>query len=426
MQTALRLLVFLTLSSTFLPAQQMPDNALKLLDRVAKHYEDAESVHLEATLQNSSHNDLFSESSTEMLSAYVAPGGRFRYDGTDHSGSGLIVSDGTTEWRLRRSFAEYAKERAGTYFAQRIMLQGDDRPLFDAKYLLQGLISLATNLQSAHFGAPDTIAIDGHAISCVVVFFTEKDYVRQYGGKQETRVWIDPASLKVIKQESRGSNTYAYGQLVPPIASARQLEFVRSTVYTTADVDFRPRPDTFTFMPPNAAKEVAKLPDPFPGQTEKVTSAAQQGIDAHVGKMLPPILLHDDAGREIALSSFAGHPLLIDVWATWCGPCINELPELNDIRKSTAATDLKMIAIDQDAKPGVAADLLKRRGYAWEDFHFNKSVTSGLPNSGIPLFVLVDASGKIVYYHTGADDSKGMAQAIARLGKEYESVSLDK
>ena len=56
----------------------------------------------------------------------------------------------------------------------------------------------------------------------------------------------------------------------------------------------------------------------------------------------------------------------------------------------------------------VAAALLKRKGYDWEDFHFNRSVTVGLPTVGIPLLVLIDATGKISYYHTGVGDEAAM------------------
>src|ERR1700679_1071597 len=76
-------------------SQQQPDDALKLLDRVAKHYEDAETVLIEMTEQGTAHAPLYDSRETKTLSAYEALGGRFRYEGTSWGGSGLIVSDGT-------------------------------------------------------------------------------------------------------------------------------------------------------------------------------------------------------------------------------------------------------------------------------------------------------------------------------------------
>jgi len=112
--------------------------------------------------------------------------------------------------------------------------------------------------------------------------------------------------------------------------------------------------------------------------------------------MSPEVKLVDEAGHEVELSSYRGHPLPIDLWATWCGLRMGELPLLNRSRKATAGTDLQIIAIDQDSEQGVVATLLKRREYDWQDFHLNPSVTKGLSTSGIPLFVVIDAKGKIV------------------------------
>ena len=102
---------------------------------------------------------------------------------------------------------------------------------------------------------------------------------------------------------------------------------------------------------------------------------------------------------------------------------MQELPLLGKIRKATEETDLKMIAIDEDSESHIASTLLKRKGYDWEDFHFNSSVVKGLPTDAIPLLVLIDGTGKIVYYHAGAGDEAVMIQAIAKLGKDYEAVT---
>jgi hypothetical protein len=82
-----------------------------------------------------------------------------------------------------------------------------------------------------------------------------------------------------------------------------------------------------------------------------------------------------------------------------------------------------MIAIDEDSDQGVAATLLKRGEYDWQDFHFNLSVNKGLPTTGIALLVVIDANGRIVHYHTGGGDQSAMITAIAKLGKDYEAVS---
>lgn len=430
MRRALGFFVLLISPSTLALGQRSEDDALKLLDRVVAHYQDAETVHLQATTRQQFHTDYSDDTSTSVLSAYIAPGQRFRYEGADSSGSGLIVSDGTTEWRLLKSLGEYASEPAGTYFASRIAWQSDDRALLEARDLLRNLTSLGVNTRAAHFLPDESLEVHGKKVRCTVLHFgTEDSTARRVNDSTgDTVVWIDPVSLTVLKVESRYQSKLMYG--THPAPYGRTRESIATTTYDVVELGLQPKPDTFVFVAPADTKEVATLPNPYPQNTTvnaaKGPSAAEQIALAHIGKPLPDsIFLHDPNGNEVTLTKFAGHPLLIDLWATWCGPCINELPMLNRIRKSTSGTDFQMIAIDEDTQAGVAADLLKRRGYDWQDFHFNRTVTQSLPTTGIPLIVLADATGKVVYYHTGSGDDQGLAQAIAKLGKQYESVKSD-
>ncbi len=430
MRPALRCLaLFAALLPSCAPAQpQRTDaDALKLLDRVVKHYQDAATLHVEATVNITSHTTLSDQTQTSTLSATIAPGGRFRYDGVTSRGSALIVSDGTQEWRLLRSFAEYDRQPTGTFFAAMHVLQGDDMPILNAHDLLNNLDYLGANLRTAHFASQQTLIFQGSKVLCAVVHFSSDDLADQrIGWSFETTAWIDEASLTLLKVQTSSRGKFLYGTKTPPYGP--EVETVTTTTYTAIQLNFEPQPDTFTFVPPAGSNEVAELPSPFPnnpnsaakGPTPSETLAAK-----HLGQPLPPIVLHDAAGNEVSLHQYLGHPLLIDLWATWCAPCLSTLPDLARIRRSTAQTDLKLIAIDEDDNPAIAPQLLKRRGYDWDDFHFNKNVTTQLPTPGIPLMVLVDAQGTILYYHTGVDDLPALTAAIAKLGSSYSAVTLD-
>ncbi len=86
---------------------------------------------------------------------------------------------------------------------------------------------------------------------------------------------------------------------------------------------------------------------------------------------------------------------------------MNDLPALGKIRASTAATDLQIIGIDEDYKSEDARALLKKRGYDWQDFHLNRKTLQQLSLIGVPVVVLTDAAGTIVYYHTGGGRHEG-------------------
>lgn len=426
MRCVFGLLVLLLIPCPLVFAQQSDNDALKYLERIVAHYQNAETVHLEATVTNHVQSDYSDQKNTAILSAYIAQGKRFRYEGADSAGSGMIVSDGTTEWHLLRSMGEYASQPAGTYFASHIALQGDDRSIWDAYELLSGVTTLVNYTRAAHFLPHQSLKLGGKNVRCTLVRIgTQDSTVRSDNDSlQETIIWIDTASLTVLKIEHHRRFRLGYG--IHPAPFGRITDTTITTTYNVTELGVELRPSIFEFVPPADSKEVAKLPAPYPESTYAnagTNSTASEGIAAtHVGKQLPAIILHGADGKDVPLTKYLGHPILIDVWATWCGPCVGELPMLDRIHKSLATTDLQMIAIDEDAQPDVAADLLKRRGFNWQDYRFTREVTSDLLSTEIPLIVLADASGKIVYYHTGANDISGLALAIAKLGKEYKSV----
>jgi thiol-disulfide isomerase/thioredoxin len=69
---------------------------------------------------------------------------------------------------------------------------------------------------------------------------------------------------------------------------------------------------------------------------------------------LPQVELKDLEGRTVRLQDFQGKPLIVNFWATWCGPCRHEIPMLNDLQKKYATSGLVIIAISVD-EDGAAA-----------------------------------------------------------------------
>ncbi|CAM4097045.1 Thioredoxin domain-containing protein [Novosphingobium lubricantis] len=127
------------------------------------------------------------------------------------------------------------------------------------------------------------------------------------------------------------------------------------------------------------------------------------------GAPMPDFTFTDPAGQTLKLTSLKGKPVLVNLWATWCGPCVLEMPMLDKLA-ATHAADLRVLTVSQDmgGAQKVAA-FYKERKFAmlepWLDeennlgFHYQ----TGL----LPTTVLYDAQGKEVWRMIGAHDWSG-------------------
>jgi len=152
-------------------------------------------------------------------------------------------------------------------------------------------------------------------------------------------------------------------------------------------------------------------------------AAAKKGVvdRSHKGAPIPDFTLKDNAGDALKLPTLAGKPTLVNLWATWCAPCVVELPTLDKLAGRTG-TNLRVVTVSQDAgRPERVQAFLHERGLdrlpGWLDpmndlsFHY---ATGTLPTS-----VLYDAQGKEVWRYvgeldwTGPDAAKLLAEAGA-------------
>ena len=127
---------------------------------------------------------------------------------------------------------------------------------------------------------------------------------------------------------------------------------------------------------------------------------------AKPGEAMPPISLPDLHGQVQALPGiYAGRPLLINVWASWCGPCIEEMPELQRFASSQGATGTQVIGLALDT-PEAIKDFLTRVPVDYPILvdtpgPADASVWLGNRKGVLPYSVLVAADGKIVKQKIG-------------------------
>lgn len=127
---------------------------------------------------------------------------------------------------------------------------------------------------------------------------------------------------------------------------------------------------------------------------------------SHKGTPIPDFTVTDAKGGTVSLPSLAGKPLLVNLWATWCAPCIAELPTLDKIARSESAR-LQVITVAEDnAPPEKIVQFLKERGVSAlpalidpeSDLSFHYATGT------LPTTVLYDAQGKELWRYVGGKD----------------------
>lgn len=128
--------------------------------------------------------------------------------------------------------------------------------------------------------------------------------------------------------------------------------------------------------------------------------------------------LTDTSGQTIDLSTFKGKPLVVNFWASWCPPCVAEMPELSKFYEQYRAKGVQMIGIAID-NPTAVKQFLQRHPVSYPVLFGGMdgpalSQALGNKNGGLPFTVVIDAKGDIVFQHLGQTNVQQLADHIPR------------
>jgi thiol-disulfide isomerase/thioredoxin len=139
---------------------------------------------------------------------------------------------------------------------------------------------------------------------------------------------------------------------------------------------------------------------------------------SHAGTPAPETMFEDGEGRPVRLSVFRGRPVLVNFWATWCGPCVVEMPSLDALAARESGT-VEVIAISQDLDGRAkVADFFARRNFARLEPYLDPrmDLMAALGIQELPTTILYDSEGQEVWRMTGMADWQG--ERAARLLRE--------
>lgn len=140
--------------------------------------------------------------------------------------------------------------------------------------------------------------------------------------------------------------------------------------------------------------------------------------EVEVGDYLREATLRGFSGNTKKFSDFKGKPLIINVWASWCGPCRDEMGSLNRLARRYGGKQFNVIGISTDDDGRAAAAFIKKSGVTFENFLDSKLLLENMLGANtIPLTVLVDANGRVLKKVRGAYewDSPEIIEAIGKV-----------
>lgn len=116
-----------------------------------------------------------------------------------------------------------------------------------------------------------------------------------------------------------------------------------------------------------------------------------------IGKKAPNFQTTDISENNLSLMDFKGKYVLLVFWATWCGPCVEEIPLIKSIRNKYKPSDLSIIYFSQDKDKDKMLSFIKKKKMNWTHIFGDTQIMKDYYVDGIPKTILIDSEGKIVY-----------------------------
>ncbi|HWG36798.1 MAG TPA: redoxin domain-containing protein [Terriglobales bacterium] len=145
------------------------------------------------------------------------------------------------------------------------------------------------------------------------------------------------------------------------------------------------------------------------------TSGAGEILETNnvIGRTAPNWTLKDVDGKPVSLSQFAGHPVVLDFWATWCGPCQIEMPWWKQLQDEYRGQGLVIVGISEDQHFGDVKNYVKKNPFnyqiVWDDNSLQ--ATYGSP-FGLPTTLFINRAGKITGRVAGLEGKPELEKAI--------------
>ena len=380
-----RYIVTLLLLTAGLSSAQTPEDAEAVLHRAAENYRNAipylfvanEETVIAAGLERK-------ETKTTVLTAKDEKG-RTRVE----------IDDGEKRWLYvpaMEKFVELPREAPG---ATEPAVPGLDFAVLVRRFL-DRYSTLDQRILNAKVLGEETVRTQAGDVECDIIEVQYNPPPGMRGGEIERQYWIAREAAVVLKEHSVAS-------MLQPGNDAR-VTVTQDVSFQQASIGEEIEERTFVFVPPPGAHQVENFRDQGQGEDQ-------------VDRQAPDFTLENvlDAS-SVQLSELRGKVVLLDFWATWCGPCRYDIPYVQALYDQYKDKGLEVFGVNSEVHTR-AVNYLSANGLNFPTLHDEAMrVTMLYQVQALPAFVVIDRQGRIASYLIGTRTKAQLEKAVLDAG----------
>ena len=356
--------------------------AAEVLRTTAERYQSLKSYRFEAEYwQEAATDDLRQILITTQTAAADTANHLRRIEWKGGPLAALRIYDGHTVWEFRKSANQFARADQAAY-----------EPVFPlVNDPLEAYGSLGKVAARAKLLREETIEAAAGQRSCWVIEVPPDSAVDNAPMRERlaTTYWIDKATNLVLKASEQN-------RVKSQRADETQIQTLTS-IYKVVSVNEPVPVELFRFEPPPGAIEVANFPRAAGPGTPLPQTAS------------PDFTLSDLKGEKVSLASLKGKAVVLNFWATWCAPCVAEMPEIEQAQRRFAGKGLVVLAINDNEEPEKVRRFMEEHGYTFRvlldrDDHVGQQYSV----AGWPSMFFIDREGYIRAQYRGYNPLKLM------------------
>lgn len=150
-------------------------------------------------------------------------------------------------------------------------------------------------------------------------------------------------------------------------------------------------------------------------QANKTESVSQESENQESSskQKAPDFTALDSNSKEVKFTDYKGKPIVLNLWASWCGPCKQEMPHFEKAFKENQDVQFLMVNVTSGDNKSDAEKLIKDEGYSFEVLYdIYGEAANAYQASSLPMTIFIDKDGYLITYAVGALDAQMLSKGI--------------